>query len=89
LDEGAVLKQQTTLEERRQQARETARRLHLSLPLLLDQMDNRANVAFAAWPERLVLVGADRRMVYPGSPGPWGFSPEEAREQLEARLERR
>jgi hypothetical protein len=89
LDEGAVLKQQTTLEERRQQARETARRLHLSLPLLLDQMDNRANVAFAAWPARLVLVGADRRMVYPGSPGPWGFSPEEAREQLEARLERR
>ena len=52
-------------------------------------MDNRANVAFAAWPERLVLVGGDGRIVYPGSPGPWGFSPDEAREQLDARLERR
>jgi Iodothyronine deiodinase len=65
------------------------RRLDLSLPLVLDEMDNRASVAFAAWPERLVLVGADRRVVYPGSPGPWGFSPEEAREQLVAQLERR
>ena len=89
VEEGAVLKQQTTLEERRQQARETVRRLGLSLPLLLDEMDNRANLAFAAWPERLVLVGADRRVVYPGNPGPWGFSPEDAREQLEALLERR
>ena len=89
MDEGVVLQQQTTLEERRQQARETVRRLGLSLPLLLDEMDNRANAAFAAWPERLVLVGGDGRIVYPGSPGPWGFSPDEAREQLDARLERR
>jgi hypothetical protein len=65
------------------------RRLALSLPLLLDEMANRASRAFAAWPERLVLVGADGRIVYPGSPGPWGFSPEEAREQLAAQLERR
>jgi Iodothyronine deiodinase len=51
-------------------------------------MDNRASVAVAAWPERLVLVGADGRIVYPDRPGPWGFSPEEAREHLLADLER-
>ena len=62
-------------------------RLDLSLPLVLDEMDNRVSAAFAAWPERLVLVGADRRIAYPGRPGPWGFSPEEAREQLAAALE--
>jgi hypothetical protein len=73
-----------TLEERRAQAVETATRLSLGLPLLVDEMDNRASTAFAAWPERLVLVGADRRITYPGSPGPWGFSPEEAREHLAA-----
>ena len=49
-------------------------------------MDDRANTAFAAWPERLVLVDADRRIVYPGRAGPWGFSPEEAEEQLVALL---
>ena len=82
-----MLKQQTTLLERRRQAHETAERLGLDLPVLLDEMDDRASAAFAAWPERLVLVGADRRIVYPGSPGPWGFLPEEAEEQLVALLE--
>ncbi len=89
LEEDAVLTQQTTLEERRTQALETAERLGLSLPLLLDEMDDRASRAFAAWPERLVVVGADGRVAHPGSPGPWGFSPEEAQEQLVALLEPR
>ncbi len=73
MDEGVVLKQQTTLEERRQQARETVRRLDLSLPLLLDEMDNRANVAFAAWPERLVLVGGRRTDRLPRQSRPVGL----------------
>jgi hypothetical protein len=81
------LNQQTTLDERRHQAYETVERLGLSLPLLLDEMDNSASAAFAAWPERLVLVDAGRRIVYPGSPGPFGFSPEEAEEQLVALLD--
>ena len=83
-----MLTQQTTLEQRRRQARETIERLDLTLPLLLDEMDNRVSNAFAAWPERLVLVGADRRIVDPGKPGPWGFSPEEARDQLLMHVER-
>jgi hypothetical protein len=84
LEDGVVLTQQVTLGERRAQAVETAMRLALGLPLVLDEMDDRASAAFAAWPERLVLVGADRRILYPGSAGPWGFSPEEAREHLAA-----
>ena len=89
VEEGVVLNQQPTLDERRRQAVETARRLGLRMPLMVDEMDNRASVAFAAWPERLVLVDADRRIAYPGSPGPWGFSPEEARGRLVASLEPR
>jgi hypothetical protein len=76
--------QQTTLEQRRQQAHETAARLGLTMPLLLDEMDNAASTAFAAWPERLVVAAADGRITYPGSPGPWGFSPEEAAAELAA-----
>ena len=76
-----------TLEERQAQAHETAARLGLTMPLFLDEMSNIASAAFAAWPERLTLVSPERRIVYPGNPGPWGFSPEEAEEQLVAMLD--
>ena len=84
LEDDAVLTQQTTLEERRQQALETAERLTLTMPLLLDEMDNATSTAFAAWPERLVVVGTDGRIADPGSPGPWGFAPEAAEARLAA-----
>ena len=83
-----ILDQQVTLEERRVQARETTARLGLTMPLYLDGMENAASGAFAAWPERLVLVDAGSRVVYPGKPGPWGFSPEEAEAHLVALLAR-
>ena len=56
------------------------------MPLFLDEMHNGTSAAFAAWPERLVLVDGARRIVYPGKPGPWGFSPEEAEAALAALL---
>ena len=49
-------------------------------------LDNHVSTACAAWPERLVLVDAEGRIAYPGSPGPFGFSPEEAEEKLVALL---
>jgi hypothetical protein len=88
LEDDAIVTQQTTLDQRRQQAHETATRLTLTMPLFLDEMDNAVSTAFAAWPERLVVAGADGRIAYPGKPGPWGFSPGEAEEQLAALLGR-
>ena len=88
LEEDAIVTQQTTLQQRRQQAYETAERLGLTLPLLLDEMDNATSIAFAAWPERLVVVAPDSLIAYPGSPGPWGFVPEEAEEQITSLLGR-
>ncbi len=87
LEEGAVLDQQVTLEERRQQAHETAARLGLTMPLFLDEMSNGTSAAFAAWPERLVLVTPERTIAYPGKPGPSGFSPEEAEAAIVAALD--
>lgn len=77
-----MLPQQTTIEQRLAQAREAAVRLGLELPLYLDTLANDASRTFAAWPERLVVVSSERTIVYPGAPGPWGFSPEKAEEAL-------
>lgn len=77
-EEGIRVLQQTSLEERVDAARAAAARLQLTMPILVDGMDDAASAAFAAWPERIVIVDRDGRIAYPGAPGPYGFSPEEA-----------
>ena len=52
----------------------------------VDEMDDKVMVAYAAWPERLYLVGKDGRTAYAGAPGPAGFSPTELKEAIEIQL---
>jgi len=78
LEDGVLLAQQTTLDERRDAARDAAARLSLTMPVLVDGMDNAAAAAFAAWPERLVVIDAAGRIADPGKPGPFGFDPDAA-----------
>jgi hypothetical protein len=51
--------------------------LNLTIPVLIDAMDNRADRAFNGWPERLYVLSADRRVAYQGGKGPYGFDPDE------------
>ena len=53
--------------------------------MAIDALDNRADKAFAAWPERIYILGAGGRVLYKGEVGPFGFLPEEAEKAL-ARL---
>jgi len=64
--------------ERRKLASDCAREMGLSIPFLIDDMKNTANRAYAAWPDRLYVIGADGRVAYKGARGPWGFRPQEA-----------
>jgi type I thyroxine 5'-deiodinase len=47
------------------------------MPALVDDMNDTANDAYAAWPDRLYLVGRDGRIAYHGGPGPFFFTPDE------------
>jgi len=47
------------------------------LPTLVDDMDDTANTAYGAWPDRLYLVGRDGRIAYHGGRGPFEFTPDE------------
>jgi type I thyroxine 5'-deiodinase len=82
--EGVVIKQHTTLEERRAAAHRCARELALTIPMLIDGMDDAACRAFSAWPERIYIIDRDGRIAYQGGHGPYDFHPEEARAALEA-----
>jgi type I thyroxine 5'-deiodinase len=56
------------------------------MPALVDDMDDTANKAYSAWPDRLYLVGKDGRIAYRGGPGPFGFSPDELEQAIRAAL---
>jgi Iodothyronine deiodinase len=81
--ERVLVAQHATLGERFAAAREGAERLGLTLPVLVDGMDNAVSEAFAAWPERIFIAGPDGRIAFAGGPGPWEFDPGAATAALE------
>lgn len=73
LEEDVVFNQPASIDERAQVAQACMLRLDLALPVLLDDMDNSADEAYAAMPERLYVVDTQGRVAFKGAPGPWGF----------------
>ena len=63
-------------------AREMLRDLKLTVPTLVDAMDNAAAKAFAAWPERIFVADKRGKIAYAGAPGPFGFDPGAAKKAL-------
>jgi hypothetical protein len=63
------------LEERRKVAKEFAEVLKLSVPVLVDAMDDQVGKAYAAWPDRLYVIDATGNVALKGVPGPGGFLP--------------
>jgi hypothetical protein len=52
------------------------------IPALVDDMDDTANDAYKAWPDRLYLVGRDGNIAYHGGPGPFEFKPDELEQAI-------
>jgi hypothetical protein len=77
-----VFKQPRVLGERQDAAKILVDRLKYRMPVALDAMDNRADQAYAAWPERIYILGAGGRVLYKGGMGPFGFVPAEAGQRL-------
>ena len=63
-----------------------ALRLDLSMPTLLDDMQDSTDWKYYALPDRLYLVGRDGRIVYRGAPGPFGFIAAELEAAIAAHL---
>jgi hypothetical protein len=75
--------QPTTLEERTAVASACALRLELTMPVLIDDLENTTDRQYYALPDRLYLIGRDGRIVYRGLPGPFGFIVAELEQALE------
>lgn len=75
-----------TEEDRHAAAQRCVDGLGLTLPTVVDGLDNAANLAYGAWPDRLFIIGTDGNVAFRGEPGPRGFSPDAMEAALEATL---
>lgn len=87
LDQGVCYKQPTTLDQRVAIARDFIERFDYKIPLMVDPMDNPAELAYAAWPERLYVIDEAGVVAYKGGVGPFDFSPGELESWLDVRFE--
>ncbi len=84
--ENVVLAQPREDKERSGVAASCSSRLKLSMPVLVDKIDNAVDNLYAGWPERMFIIGRDGKIAYAGKQGPWGFKPDEIREWLKANV---
>ncbi len=85
---GVVFNQPVTLDDRTHVATSCQKGLDLSMPMVLDAMDNKVGDEYAGWPDRLYLVDVDGKVAYKGGPGPGGFRPDELATSIETELAR-
>jgi len=77
--------QPKTLEQRVAIANDFIKRFQYPLPFGVDDMNNAANDAYAAWPERIYIIDESGHVAYRGGLGPFQYHPEQARAWLAAR----
>jgi Iodothyronine deiodinase len=78
--------QPKTLEQRVAIANDFVRRQNYPLPFGIDDMNNEADLAYSAWPERLYVIDEQGRIAYAGGMGPFKYEPEEVRAWLAKRF---
>jgi hypothetical protein len=83
---GLAVNEPSTDEERLAVASTCAANLRMRMPMVVDGVDNAVASAYGGWPDRLYLVGRDRRIVFQGGEGPFGFKPEELERAIERRV---
>lgn len=71
--QGVLFADPKTTEERAGVATACVRKLHLSLPAVLDNAENTTERAYTGWPDRLYVLAPGGKVLYKSEPGPFGF----------------
>jgi hypothetical protein len=75
--EGICYPQPKTLNDRVAIANDFVTKCEFPIPIFVDDIDNKADDAYAGWPERLYIIHPDGTIAYKGKTGPFGFEPDE------------
>lgn len=73
VNEKILHSQPTSMEEREEVAAACMLHLAFDMPMLLDNMTNQVDEAYAALPERLYVLDAAGKITFRTAMGPWGF----------------
>jgi alkylhydroperoxidase family enzyme len=80
--DGVSFAQPTSDAERCEVAGKCCAALHMSIPLVVDHVDDRVGHAYSGMPDRLYLIDRDGNVAYKGGRGPFGFKPGELDQQI-------
>lgn len=79
---GVIFAQPRTTLERTKIAVKACQALKMTMPLLVDDVNDRVGHAYSGMPDRLYVIGRDGRVVYKGGRGPFGFKSAEMEQSL-------
>lgn len=79
---GVSVAQPTTQEGRNLVASECCKALKMSMPLLVDTIDDQVNRSYSGFPDRLYLIDRTGKIAYKGGRGPFGYKPRELEQTL-------
>lgn len=83
---GITVNEPTSDEERVLVASQCTANLEMTMPAVIDGVDNSVASAYGGWPDRLYLVDTGMRIAYQGGVGPFGFKPDELERAIERSL---
>lgn len=73
--DGVIVSDPKTIQERQIVAAECAKSMKIAFPILLDNLDDAVERAYAGWPDRLYVIDVEGKVALKGAPGPGGFKP--------------
>jgi alkylhydroperoxidase family enzyme len=79
---GITINQPRKLTERIAVAKKCCTALEISMPVLVDDIDDRVGHTYSGMPDRLYLIDRDGRIAYKGGRGPFGFKSRELEQSL-------
>ncbi len=79
---GVALEQPRTQAGRNLAASKCCQSLGLTMPLLVDTVEDEVNRAYSGFPDRLYLIDREGKVIYKGGRGPFGYKPRELEQTL-------
>jgi hypothetical protein len=79
---GIQINQHTTYEEREAVAEMCTTNLEISIPAIIDKIDNAVSIGYGGFPDRIYVIGSDGVVRFKTRHGPFGWNVPEARAAL-------